>query len=94
MFRLANEMLPPDDDTAGTVASGQRGDSTDLRRQAAAAVQRYLEAEQDDEDLAVGTKLLAGIQQLLAKQQKEADGTLGVGPAEKYVRKQTLRGGF
>ncbi len=89
-----DEMLPPDDDTAGTVTSGQRGDPTDLLRQAAAQIQAYLEAEQDDEDLAVATKLLAGIQSLLAKQQKEADGALGIGSAEKFVRKQALRGGF
>lgn len=81
------EAAPP------SITSSPSGDHLDSLRDAISSLQAYLEAEQDDEDLALATKLVAQVQQLLAKNQKETDTAMGFGPGEKFLRKQTQRAG-
>lgn len=50
----------------------------------------YLQMETDDADLAQIQKILSSMQDLLAKNQKQAEAALGVGPAQKYMMKQAL----
>lgn len=76
-----------------SITSAPKGDHLDFLREAIGSLQEYMKAEQDDEDLALATKLVAQAQTLLAKNQKEADGALGIGPGEKFLRKQTALGG-
>lgn len=47
----------------------------------------YPEVEQDQEDLAVAAQVIAALQKLLAKQQREADTATGVGPAARFLRR-------
>jgi fructoselysine-6-P-deglycase FrlB-like protein len=47
----------------------------------------YREIEQDDEDLAAVAKVMAMLQQILAKQQKEQDAAFGSSPASKVLRR-------
>jgi monomeric isocitrate dehydrogenase len=63
------------------------GDPTQALRDLMEGMRVYMDLEQDDEDLAVATRILAQIQGLLAKQQREADQAMGVGPAAKHLRR-------
>lgn len=49
----------------------------------------YLQMESDDADLAQLQKILSSMQDLLAKNQKQAESAMGVGPAQKFLMKQT-----
>lgn len=83
----------PEEEAPPSITSSPSGDHLDSLRDAISSLQAYLEAEQDDEDLALATKLVAQVQQLLAKNQKETDTAMGFGPGEKFLRKQTQRSG-
>jgi hypothetical protein len=63
------------------------GSPADALRDVLGGLQGYMDIEQDDEDLAVAAKVLAQLQSLLAKQQKERDAALGVGPAQRVLRR-------
>ena len=52
------------------------GGPSDSLREAIDALTRYLEAEQEDEDIAAAMKHLSGLQDLLAKQQADQDGLM------------------
>jgi hypothetical protein len=63
------------------------GSPADALRDVLGGLQGYMDVEQDDEDLAVAAKVFAQLQSLLAKQQKERDAALGVGPAQRLLRR-------
>lgn len=48
----------------------------------------YLQMETDDADLAQLQKILSSMQDLLAKNQKQAESALGIGPAQKFMMRQ------
>jgi len=105
MSIYANEALPdlvaliggagaePTPDTGVSVTSSKRGDPSDDLRHAIMFVQEYMQAEQDDEDLADASKILSALQSLLAKQQKLADRATGAGPGARLVRKAAAQQG-
>jgi hypothetical protein len=66
---------------------GGGGSPAEIIREILQVADQYRQAEQDDEDLAVMAKIIAQLQTLLAKQQKEADQALGVGPGAKFLRR-------
>ena len=49
--------------------------------------ERYMHVEPDREDTATMAKLLATLHQYLAKDQRDAEGALGGGPATRVLRK-------
>ncbi len=61
--------------------------SADLIAAAIDLLRGYPEVEQDQEDLAVAAQVIAALQKLLAKQQREADTATGVGPAARFLRR-------
>jgi ABC-type uncharacterized transport system YnjBCD substrate-binding protein len=67
---------------------GGGGSPADFLRDLIEHARAYQDVEQDPEDLAVVAKCIAALQQLMAKNQKEADAAVGAGPAAKYLRKQ------
>jgi hypothetical protein len=84
----AGEPLPVPEDNVPSLSSPPAGDSFDSLRQAIDLITSYMEQEQDDEDLAIAAKIKADIQKLLAQNQKLADSAMGMGPGEKFIRKQ------
>lgn len=52
----------------------------------------YLQMETDDADIAQLHKILTSMADLLAKNQKQAETALGVGPAQKFMMKQSGQG--
>lgn len=62
-------------------------DPTEILRQAIEMVKEYLNTEKDDEDLAAASKVIAALQSILAKQQKETDAAVGITPQSKYMRR-------
>lgn len=64
------------------------GGPLEALRAAIEAMDSYRMAEQDEEDLAAAAKVIAAIQQIIAKQQKEQDAATGVSPAVKMMRRQ------
>jgi hypothetical protein len=78
---------PPLPDSGSSVTSSQTGDPSDDLRHAIMFVQSYMQQEQDDEDLAAASKILSGLQSLLASQQKLVDRATGVGAGARLLRK-------
>jgi ABC-type uncharacterized transport system YnjBCD substrate-binding protein len=72
----------------GPPGGGGGGSPADFLRDLIEHARAYQDVEQDPEDLAVVAKCIAALQQLMAKNQKEADTATGVGPAAKFLRKQ------
>ena len=54
-------------------------------------LQLYARSEPDEEDKAAALKFLAGLQQLLAKDQKENEAAMGTTPAQKVLMR--MQGG-
>jgi hypothetical protein len=75
---LDQQPVPPpqEEPGRGSLTGPAKGGPSDQLRASIDALTSYLEAESDDEDIAEGMKYLAGLQNLLAKQQKEQDGLL------------------
>lgn len=86
---------PPGDGPApASLTSQSSGEpASDAARQAIDFVRTALEAESDDEDLVMLQKVMSDLQSYLAKQQKTADTALGMGPGQKFLRKQTAMSG-
>ena len=59
---------------------------------AIAAVDIARQVENEPEDVAVLAKILADLQKLLAKDQQEDDAAMGVGPAQKAMRRSMMGG--
>lgn len=78
--------LPPGGPPSGPPGGGPGGGAAILR-QVLELLQQYMKVERDDEDLAVGAKLIAQAQGLLAQQQKERDAVMGGGPGAKMLRR-------
>lgn len=76
-------------------ATGQGGgpSAAEAVQDAIAAVDIARQVEQDQEDLAVLAKIMADLQKLLAKDQQEDDAAMGVGPAQKAMRRSMMQGG-
>ena len=56
-------------------------------------LQLYARSEPDEEDKAAALKFLAGLQQLLAKDQKENEAAMGTTPAQKVLMRMGGGGG-
>lgn len=78
---------------AGSVTSPPSGDHTDNIRHAIELLDQYMTEENDDEDLALVSKIQADLQKLLANNQKLTDTAVGAGPGAKFLRKQNGGGG-
>jgi hypothetical protein len=101
MSTYANEPVPPElaalmggepaaeppPDTGASFTSGQKGDPSDLLRQAIMFIEAYMREEQDDEDLAAAASILKDVQSLLAAQQRLSDRATGAGPGARVVRR-------
>lgn len=72
---------------AGSVTSKPVGDKTDNIRHAIELLDQYMTEEEDDEDLALVSKIQADLQKLLANNQKLNDQAMGAGPGAKFLRK-------
>lgn len=79
--QVAAGAAPPDVAAMGggmggppSLSGSPKGEPSDNIRVAIDALTRYLEAEDEDEDIAKAMKLVTGLQDLLAKQQADADG--------------------
>jgi len=57
-------------------------------------LQLYARSEPDEEDKAAALKFLAGLQQLLAKDQKENEAAMGTTPAQKVLMRMQGGGGM
>ena len=91
---------PPDMQGAGpgagparSVTSKPTGDHTDTIRHAIELLNEYQMDEEDDEDLALVSKIQADLQKLLANNTKLQDQAMGAGPGAKFLRKQQGAGG-
>lgn len=73
---------------SGSITSKPTGDKTDSIRQAIELLNVYLVEEEDDEDLALVSKIQADLQKLLANNQKLTDQAMGAGPGARFLRKQ------
>lgn len=74
------------------VTSNPTGSANDSLRAAVVALQDWLAQNQDDQDAAKVTKLLAGVQQVLGDHAKQKDQALGITPALAHVRRQSRAG--
>ena len=77
----------------GSPTSKPRGDKTDAIREAIELLHVYMTEEEDDEDLALVSKIQADLQKLLANNQKLEDTAMGAGPGAKFLRKAGGGGG-
>lgn len=84
---------PPTGPPAPSVTSKPDGSNADNIRQAIELLNQYMNEEEDDEDLALVSKIQADLQKLLANNSKLADQAMGLGPGAKFIRKQTGGGG-
>lgn len=78
---------PPQGPPPGAEQGPQFGTSAELIAATIDLLRGYPEVEQDQEDLAVAAQVIAALQKLLAKQQREADTATGVGPAARFLRR-------
>lgn len=85
---------PPNPDPA-QASAGQGGGPSPAQavQDAIAAVDVARQVEQDDEDLAVLMQCMTALQKLLAKNQQQEDQAMGVGPAQKAMRRSVNQGG-
>lgn len=72
---------PGPDSDAGAMSAG------DHLREALKHIDAYRSQETDDEDLAAAAKMIAALQGLFAKQQKEKEAAMGTSPAIKGMRR-------
>ena len=70
---------------AGAAQGGQGGNPLDLLRTAIDALSQYLTVEPDDIDSHAAAKVLAGLQAILAKNQKDQESATGVTPASRFL---------
>lgn len=82
---MAGQGPPPG--MGGPPQGPQFGTSAELIAATIDLLRGYPEVEQDQEDLAVAAQVIAALQKLLAKQQREADTATGVGPAARFLRR-------
>lgn len=72
--------------------SPRSSNPVDILRQAIQLVKMYTYLEEDDEDLAAATQVMAKLQAILAKQQKEANIATGVTPQAKFLARKSRYG--
>ena len=77
---------------AGPAGGAAPPTAAEAVQDAIAAVDIARQAETDQEDLAVLAKIMADLQKLLAKDQQEDDAAMGVGPAQKAMRRSMMGG--
>ena len=73
-------------------APPETSDPSSILRQMLDLSKTYMDAEQDDEDKAAIASIMAKIQTLFAKQQREQDQALGVSGPQKFMRRQAVNG--
>ena|SRR5215831_13398263 len=77
---------PPGPAGPGGPPGGEREAVTYLR-QAIDAIQQYISVEPDDIDVQAAMKVMAGLQQILAKDQKDMETSVGITPQVRFMRK-------
>lgn len=75
-------------DSAPPSGGGSEAKPIELLKQMIELAQQYIGAEKDDIDKATMTKVLAQLQQYLAKDQQDAEKAMGVTPQARFLRKQ------
>jgi hypothetical protein len=70
----------------GGPPGGERQAVTFLR-QAIDAIHQYVNVEPDDIDVQAAMKVMAGLQQILAKDQKDMESAVGITPQVRFLRK-------
>ncbi len=83
---------PPGGPEGPSVTSKPGGGPDDALRIAIDALTQFLEETQDDQDLAVVSKIQADIQKVLSDNVKLADQAVGAGPGARFLRKQNSGG--
>jgi len=71
----------------GPPEQGLPQDPVEMLRLLIDGVKDYMDTERDEEDLVDAADILRKLQKLIAKQQKEQDQAMGVGPAQKFLRR-------
>lgn len=71
----------------GEAPEGNERQAVTFLRQAIDAIQQYLRVEPDDIDQQAAMKVMAGLQQILAKEQKDMESAVGITPQVRFLRK-------
>jgi len=77
---------PPGPAGPGGPPGGER-EAVNYLRQAIDAIQQYISVEPDDIDVQAAMKVMAGLQQILAKDQKDMETSVGITPQVRFMRK-------
>lgn len=86
---LDGQMVPGEEQPAEAQGGG---DPSEILRNILAEIDRYRQAEQDDEDLLQIEKVSTLVQQILANQQKDVDSAMGGKLSPKLMRR--AQGGY
>lgn len=96
---FAPQGFPPSISLGGAQSPGQAGGGTpgqpdnrnseDALKRAEEAIMEFISSESDEQDKALGSKILSQIHGISATRAKETDAALGTTPAHKFVRRQT-----
>lgn len=82
-------MGPPPPAEGSALSSPEDGSNLDFLRDAIESVRGYMEGEDDDMNIAKAAKMLAGLQEILANEQKLSESALGVSPQSKFLSKNS-----
>ena len=89
MMMGGEEEEPIDDEALIEGGEGEEGgDPVAILRGLVADAQHYLDVEMDDEDKAEAAKVIAILQKLLARNQKQADAATGTTDTHRFMRRQ------
>lgn len=87
-------ILGEEEDDPELASAGGGGDPLEFLRAAIEDIQSYIDQEDDDVNMAEALKLQAGIQRILANEQKAAEAAGGVTPAAKFVSRSRSQQGL
>lgn len=76
---------PPEAGPPPSLSSQPDGSNLDALREAIDRLQTYMHGEDDDQNIAKAAKLLAGLQDILAGEQKLTESALNVSPQAKFL---------
>lgn len=83
---------PAPPDQAGPGGPGSQRQAITFLRDAIESIQNYINVEPDDIDVQAAMKVMAGLQQILAKDQKDMESAVGITPQVRFMRK--AQGGY
>lgn len=88
MSTFAPQAPPPDPDAAQDTSGGGTDPAIPLLSKAADFIQQFIQAEQDPQEKALGSKLLAQCHQIIGARDKERESAMGISPQLKFVQRQ------